>query len=149
MKKILLISCFVPILWSCNKTIEVTPKTATVNKTIVPDFNFLASAAYDFVYPNVKQTYVLPLELYLRPFDGVRDTTSFVLEFGSSQYAQLMILKDTLLPGDKIKIYYSDFNKFRMMPIYQSVISGEHTLNFSITSSNVKKSASIKISAKI
>lgn len=145
-----LLSLFILILTmsSCNESIGVSPFTKTSNSLRVPDYNFLATTAFDFVYPNTNQTYTLPIELYLRPFEGVQDTTSFVLEFGSTKYAQLLILKDTLLPGDKLKIRYSDFSKFRLLPTYQSVISGEHALTFSVTSATIKKASTVKIIAK-
>jgi hypothetical protein len=149
MKKLLIVSLILPTIWSCNKTIEVSPSTSlTMDKTIVPDYNFLATTAYDFVYPNSNQTFILPIELYLRPFEGVRDTTNFVLEYDSNKYGQLVILKDTLFPGDKIRIKYADFTKFRLVPTYYTVVSGEHSLSFSISTSGIRKSSTLKINAK-
>jgi hypothetical protein len=149
MKKLVIVSLLIPTIWSCNRTIEVTPITShRVDNAIVPDFNFLATAAYDFVYPNPNQTFILPIELYLRPFEGVQDATNFVLEYDSNKYGQLVILKDTLLPGDKIRIKYSDFTKFLLVPTYQTIVSGEHSLSFSISSSGTRKRSTLKINAK-
>ena len=148
MKKFLIFTICSLSFWSCNENIDLIPAEPKTKQFVVPDFNFIATAPYDFVYPNPKQMYVLPIELYLRPFEGVHDTTSFIFEFGSTQYAQLLILKDTLYPGDKKRIQYSDFNKFRLIPTYQSVITGEHALTFSVTSSGIKKNSTLKISAK-
>jgi hypothetical protein len=136
------------ILWSCNAPLVVSPIEKTAIKITPPDFNFLATSPFDFVYANQSQTYFLPIELYLRPFAGVSDTTSFVFEFGSSKYGQLNILNDALLPGDKIKIQYGDFNKFRLIPSYQSVLPGEHSLAFSVSARGIKKSSTLKINAK-
>jgi hypothetical protein len=133
---------------SCNQPIEVSPIEKTTVSTAQPDFNFLATSAFEIGYPNAQFQYKMPIELYLRPFENVNDNTNFVLEFSSNQFAQFVLLRDTLQTGDKIKISYKQFKNYRLVGEYQSQIAGNHNLDFKISAVKVSKTAQLGILMK-
>lgn len=148
MKKLILILLITLFTQSCNQPIEVSPleKISTINAQ--PDFNFLATSAYEIAYPNAQFQYKMPIELYLRPFENVNDNTIFVLEFSSNQSAQFMVLDDILQTGDKIKISYKQFRNYRLIGEYQSLTPGNHSIEFKISAEKIAKIAKLTLQMK-
>jgi hypothetical protein len=83
-----------------------------------------------------------------QPFENVNENTNFVLEFSSNQFAQFVLLSDTLQTGDKIKINYKLFKNYRLVGEYQSQIAGNHNLEFKIFVEKVSKSAKLNVLLK-
>lgn len=148
MKKLIIIPVLVIFFQSCNQPIEVSPMEKTITSNAQPDFNFLATSAYEVGYANAQFQYKMPIELYLRPFENVNENTNFVLEFTSNQSAQFMVLNDNLQTGDKIKISYKQFKNFRLIGEYQSQTAGNHSIEFKISSEKITKTAKLSVQMK-
>jgi hypothetical protein len=148
MKKLIFVILIAYFNLSCNQPIEVSPIEKVITNNAQPDFNFLATSAFEIGYPNTQFQYKMPIELYLRPFENVNENTQFVLEFSSNQFAQFILLSDTLYTGDKIKLNYKQFKNYRLIGEYQSQIAGNHSIEFWISAEKVSKSAKLSILVK-
>jgi hypothetical protein len=148
MKKLIFVILIAYFNLSCNQPIEVSPIEKVITNNAQPDFNFLATSAFEIGYPNAQFQYKMAIELYLRPFENVNENTNFVLEFSSNQSAQFVLLSDTIQAGDKIKISYKLFKNFRLIGEYQSQTAGNHSIEFKISAEKVSKSAKVSIILK-
>jgi hypothetical protein len=88
---------------SCNNDVILTPLSDVptdeaeniVNPT--PDFNFVSTPAFRTAFKDQNFRYSMPVQLYVRPFVNVTDTTQFTLLYNTNKFAQLIVLGDTLL----------------------------------------------------
>lgn len=143
------ILCFFLIsIGACNKAIDVVPIEKQVPIVSPPDFNFVATSAYDIVYLDNNFRYKMPIELYVRPFENVNDNTNFILEFSSNKFSTFTVNNDTLYSGDKIKLQYKQFKNFRLFGQYHSLTVGSHNLEFKLVSDKISKVSQIVVVAK-
>lgn len=143
---ILLILLF-NIIIGCQKEIDVSPIIQTTEEKIITDYNFQAISAYDFMLKDTNNSYSVPIQLYLRPFSGVTDNSDVIIQYNSNIFSEFYIENDTLRSGDKKKLKYKDWNKYKKIGIYKSLNAGTHNINFIIECQKVTKNYSLTINA--
>jgi hypothetical protein len=138
-------------LISCNNEVILTPLSdvpaddsgSIVNPT--PDFNFVSTPAFRTTFKDQNFRYSMPVQLYVRPFINVTDTTQFTLLYNTNKFAQLIVLGDTLLPGDKKRLTYGQFSNYRIVSTYTSLNEGPHDVKLSMTANRVTKQSDFQL----
>ena len=133
---------FLGFLVSCSKSVDVNPNEQS------SDFNFVATSAYDFIYPNADFDYIMPVELYVRPVETLNENTTLSLTFNSNQSSKFVINSDTLLSGDKVNLRYKDFKNYRVLGRYITYGKGNQNIDFQIVIGKTSKSSKIVLVAK-
>lgn len=133
---------FLGFLLSCNKSIGVNPNEQS------SDFNFIATSAYDFIYPNADFEYKMPIELYVRPTETLSENTNLTLTFTSNQSSQFVLNADTLLSGDKLNLKYKDFKNYRVLGHYITFGKGNQAIDFQIAIGKSTKSSKVALVAR-
>lgn len=133
---------FLGFLLSCNKSIGVNPNEQS------SDFNFIATSAYDFIYPNADFDYIMPVELYVRPVENLNENTTLSLTFSSNQSSKFVINSDTLLSGDKLNLKYKDFKNYRIIGRYITFGKGNQIIDFQIAIGKSTKSSKVALVAR-
>lgn len=133
---------FLGFLLSCNKSIGVNPNEQS------SDFNFIATSAYDFIYPNADFEYKMPIELYIRPTETLPENTNLTLTFTSNQSSQFVLNSDTLLSGDKLNLKYRDFKNYRVLGHYITFGKGNQAIDFQIAIGKSTKSSKVVLEAR-
>lgn len=133
---------FLGFLVSCSKSVGVNPNEQS------SDFNFVATSAYDFIYPNADFDYIMPVELYVRPVENLNEKTTLSLTFSSNQSSKFVINSDTLLSGDKVNLKYKDFKNYRVLGRYITYGKGNQNVDFQIAIGKTNKSSKIALVAK-
>lgn len=136
---------------SCNNDVILTPLSDVptdeagniVNPT--PDFNFVSTPAFRTAFKDQNFRYSMPVQLYVRPFVNVTDTTQFTLLYNTNKFAQLIVLGDTLLPGDKKRLTYGQFSNYRIVSTYTSSNEGPHDVMLSMTANRITKQSDFKL----
>lgn len=133
---------FLGFLVSCSKSVGVNPNEQS------SDFNFVATSAYDFIYPNADFDYIMPVELYVRPVENLHENTTLSLTFSSNQSSKFVINSDTLLSGDKVNLKYKDFKNYRVLGRYITYGKGNQDIDFQIAIGKTSKSSKIALVAR-
>lgn len=133
---------FLGFLVSCSKSVGVNPNEQS------SDFNFVATSAYDFIYPNADFDYIMPVELYVRPVENLNENTTLSLTFSSNQSSKFVINSDTLLSGDKVNLKYKDFKNYRVLGRYITYGKGNQNVDFQIAIGKISKSSKINLVAR-
>lgn len=130
---------FLGFLVSCSKSVGVNPNEQS------GDFNFVATSAYDFIYPNADFDYIMPVELYVRPVENLNENTTLSLTFSSNQSSKFAINSDTLLSGDKLNLKYKDFKNYRIIGRYITYGKGNQNVDFQIAIGKTTKDSKIAL----
>lgn len=133
---------FLGFLVSCSKSVGVNPNEQS------SDFNFVATSAYDFIYPNADFDYIMPVELYVRPVENLNENTTLSLAFSSNQSSKFVINSDTLLSGDKLNLKYKDFKNYRLIGRYITYGKGNQNVDFQIAIGKTTKASKIALVAR-
>ncbi|WP_435357787.1 hypothetical protein [Emticicia sp. SJ17W-69] len=133
---------FLGFLVSCSKSVGVNPNEQS------SDFNFVATSAYDFIYPNADFDYIMPVELYVRPVENLNENTTLSLTFNSNQSSKFVINSDTLLSGDKVNLKYKDFKNYRVLGRYITYGKGNQNVEFQIAIGKTTKASKIALLAR-
>lgn len=133
---------FLGFLISCSKSVGVNPNEQS------SDFNFVATSAYDFIYPNADFDYIMPVELYVRPVENLNENTTLSLTFSSNQSSKFVLNSDTLLSGDKLNLKYKDFKNYRIIGRYITYGKGNQNIDFQIAIGKTSKSSKIALVAR-
>lgn len=133
---------FLGFLVSCSKSVGVNPNEQS------SDFNFVATSAYDFIYPNADFDYIMPVELYVRPVENLNENTTLSLTFSSNQSSKFVINSDTLLSGDKLNLKYKDFKNYRVIGRYITFGKGNQNVDFQIAIGKTTKASKIALVAR-
>lgn len=133
---------FLGFLVSCSKSVGVNPNEQS------SDFNFVATSAYDFIYPNADFDYIMPVELYVRPVENLNENTTLSLTFSSNQSSKFVINSDTLLSGDKLNLKYKDFKNYRIIGRYITYGKGNQNVDFQIAIGKTTKATKIALVAR-
>lgn len=133
---------FLGFLVSCSKSVGVNPNEQS------SDFNFVATSAYDFIYPNADFDYIMPVELYVRPVENLNENTTLSLTFSSNQPSKFVINSDTLLSGDKLNLKYKDFKNYRLIGRYITYGKGNQNVDFQIAIGKTTKASKIALVAR-
>lgn len=133
---------FLGFLVSCSKSVGVNPNEQS------SDFNFVATSAYDFIYPNADFDYIMPVELYVRPVENLNENTTLSLTFSSNQSSKFVINSDTLLSGDKVNLKYKDFKNYRIIGRYITYGKGNQNVDFQISIGKTTKASKIALVAR-
>lgn len=133
---------FLGFLVSCSKSVGVNPNEQS------SDFNFVATSAYDFIYPNADFDYIMPVELYVRPVENLNENTTLSLTFSSNKSSKFVINSDTLLSGDKVNLKYKDFKNYRVLGRYITYGKGNQNIDFQIAIGKTSKSSKIVLVAR-
>ena len=133
---------FLGFLVSCSKSVGVNPNEQS------SDFNFVATSAYDFIYPNADFDYIMPVELYVRPVENLNENTTLSLTFSSNQSSKFVINSDTLLSGDKLNLKYKDFKNYRIIGRYITYGKGNQNVDFQIAIGKTTKASKIALVAR-
>lgn len=133
---------FLGFLVSCSKSVGVNPNEQS------SDFNFVATSAYDFIYPNADFDYIMPVELYVRPVESLNENTTLSLTFSSNQSSKFVINSDTLLSGDKLNLKYKDFKNYRLIGRYITYGKGNQNVDFQIAIGKTTKASKIALVAR-
>ena len=130
---------FLGFLVSCSKSVGVNPNEQS------SDFNFVATSAYDFIYPNADFDYIMPVELYVRPVENLNENTTLSLTFSSNQSSKFVINSDTLLSGDKVNLKYKDFKNYRIIGRYITYGKGNQNVDFQIVIGKTSRASKIAL----
>lgn len=133
---------FLGFLVSCSKSVGVNPNEQS------SDFNFVATSAYDFIYPNADFDYIMPVELYVHPVENLNENTSLSLTFTSNQSSKFVINSDTLLSGDKLNLKYKVFKNYRIIGRYITYGKGNQNVDFQIAIGKTTKASKIALVAR-
>ncbi len=136
------------LFMACSRDIPIEPINNANQALPQPDYNFLSTPAYPVVYRNEAARYVMPVQLYLRPFEHVTDSTQFVLLYDSDKYAQLVMLGDTLFPGDKKRVRYGEFINHRLVAVYTTQTAGNHNVKLAMSARQVTKDSNFQFRAE-
>uniref|UniRef100_UPI003BA6B021 hypothetical protein n=1 Tax=Emticicia sp. TaxID=1930953 RepID=UPI003BA6B021 len=91
---------------------------------------------------------IMPVELYVRPYENLNENTPLSLTFTSNQTSQFVINSDTLLSGDKLNLRYKDFKNYRVIGRYITYGKGNQNVDFQVAIGKNTKSSKIALVAR-